>query len=117
MPAPLPPRVLFSLLLCLAAQAATAEAQDELPDDERVKLQALQTEIDKSERERQRQRENLLQLEHQLNCNWTLIRTYELCKQLHTGQPDDLAACTKQARDKARKCLQADAKPSASREE
>jgi len=57
MPAHLPSRILFSLLLCLAGQAIAAETQDELPDDERVKLQALQTEIDKSERERQRRRE------------------------------------------------------------
>ncbi len=108
---PSPTRIRFhtlvlSGLLALSGPCAATEPEATVPDDAKAKLRALQQAIDESEQERLGQRAALRQLERQMNCNWDLIRTYELCEQLHADHADDLAACTARARNRARTCLQ-----------
>lgn len=68
-------------------------------------LQSLLNEIEQAGQQREQHKQQLKRLKHQLECNWTLIRAYEICGQLHENDPDEHLNCSSIAKRNAARCL------------
>jgi hypothetical protein len=71
-------------------------------------LQLLLNEIEQSAQQREQHSQQLKRLKHQLECNWTLIRAYEICGQLHENDPEGHLNCSSTAKRNAARCLKPD---------
>lgn len=71
-------------------------------------LQSLLNEIEQSAQQREQHSQQLKRLKHQLECNWTLIRAYEICGQLHENNPEEHLNCSSIAKRNAARCLNTD---------
>ncbi|HEC20549.1 MAG TPA: hypothetical protein ENI97_14625 [Gammaproteobacteria bacterium] len=91
--------ILFLLSLSLAQAAETAPPQAEQA------LRQLLDDIDKHEQRNDRQRAALQRIEQQLACNWTLIRSYEICDRLYQDEPQNQLTCVRKAKENAARCL------------
>lgn len=102
---PLLPVVLLLLIvpLAFAGEADVAEPRQE--------LRQLLEEIDRNEQHNAQQKAELRRLERKMECNWALIRSYELCDQLYANAPQDHLTCTRRARQNAAHCLAEAEKP------
>lgn len=91
--------VLFLLSLSLAGAAEVATPQTEQA------LRQLLEDIDKHEQGNDRQRTALQRIEQQMECNWALIRSYEICTRLYQDEPQDHLACVNKAKTNTTRCL------------
>lgn len=71
-------------------------------------LQSILNEAEKASQQRTQQNLKIKQLKHQLECNWTLIRSYETCGQLHKSDPKEHLNCSTKAKRNVATCLAAD---------
>jgi uncharacterized membrane-anchored protein YhcB (DUF1043 family) len=90
-------------LLLIAANSAAAE-MDELKQQQQ-RLQQLLDDVKKSEQQRDQQKAVLERLEKQMECNWTLIQSYEVCEQLYSHASQELLDCTAKAKTNAINCV------------
>ena len=98
------------LIICLCAVSTTFAAE---PNIDRLKaqqkqLQSILDEVEKASQERTQHSEQIKRLKHQLECNWTLIRSYEICGQLHGNNPTEYLNCSTSAKRTAAACLSSD---------
>jgi len=91
--------ILFLLSLSLAQAAETAPPQAEQA------LRQLLDDIDRHEQRNDQQRAALQRIEQQLECNWTLIRSYETCDRLYQDEPPNHLTCVRKAKENAARCL------------
>ena len=68
-------------------------------------LQSLLDEIEQSAQQREQHSQQLKRLKHQLECNWALIRAYEICGKLHENDPEGHLNCSSIAKRNAARCL------------
>jgi len=68
-------------------------------------LQSLLNDIEKASQARTKHGQQIKQLKHQLGCNWALIRSYEICSQLHGKNPAEHLKCSTTAKRTAAACL------------
>ncbi|VAX03176.1 hypothetical protein MNBD_GAMMA20-477 [hydrothermal vent metagenome] len=92
--------VLFLLTLSLAS------ATEIDPPQTKQALRQLLGDIDKHEQHNNRQRAVLQRIEQQMECNWALIRSYEICTQLYRqDEPQKHLACVNTAKENTTRCL------------
>ncbi len=91
--------VLLLLTLSLASAAEITPTQTEQA------LRQLLEDIDEHEQYNDRQRAALQRMEHRMECNWTLIRSYETCTQLYQNEPQNHLACVNKAKENTTRCL------------
>ncbi len=91
--------VLFLVTLSLASATEIAPPQTEQT------LHQLLEDIDEQEQHNDRQRTALQRIERQMECNWTLIRSYETCSQLYQDEPQNHVACVNKAKANTTRCL------------
>jgi cell division septum initiation protein DivIVA len=96
----------YLLMICLLLSVANSAA-DEMDDlkQQQQHLQQLLDDVKKSEQQRDQQKAILERLEKQMECNWTLIQSYETCEQLYPRASQELLDCTAKAKANAAKCL------------
>jgi hypothetical protein len=101
---------LLMLTLLLTVTTSLAGEMDDLKqlNQHQQRLQQLQQLLDdlkKSEQQRDQQKAVLENLEKQMECNWTLIQSYETCEQLYQRASQELLDCTRKAKANAASCL------------
>ena len=101
------PFISFSLLLLACATSQAAELNIDNLKIQQQQLQSLLSDIEKSAQQRAQQKQKIQQLRHQLECNLTLIRSYETCGQLYGNNPKEHLECSSTAKRTATNCLNA----------
>lgn len=96
---------LLMICLLLTVTNSVAGEMDDLKQQQQ-RLQQLLNDIKSSEQQRERQKAVLERLQKQMECNWNLIQSYEVCEQLYQQSPQELLNCTTKAKDNAAKCLE-----------
>jgi putative salt-induced outer membrane protein YdiY len=99
-------KIVFSRLLvlfCLSTNLCLAETNTTKNDQQQ--LQSVLKKLDKATQQRQRQNTRVDELAQKLECNWTLIRAYEVCGQLHKDDPEGHLQCSTKAKQNAAQCL------------
>ena len=98
---------ILAILLFFSVLPSQAETDiTEKKSDQRQQLQSILRELDQATKQRQQQNVRLETLSRQLECNWTLIRAYETCGQLHGNNPDKHLKCSTEAKQNATQCLE-----------
>jgi len=98
----------FALLitfLCLSVTSSQAETDIAERKSDQQQLQLILQELEQATKQRQQQNRQFEALSHQLGCNWTLIRAYETCRQLHENDPDGHLKCSETAKQNVARCL------------
>ena len=99
-----------SLILLAFMLFMPNDARSEKPDvnglqSQQRQLESLLNELKESSQHRQKANDRLKQLRHKLDCNWTLIQTYETCGQKYKDSPNEFLKCSTAAKDNAQKCI------------
>ena len=102
---PAPYTILLLALVCLSVNIGPSEA-----GDDKQQLQSVLQQLDQASKQRQRHNKQVEELTRQLECNWTQIRAYEICGQLHKADRDEHMKCSAIAKQNAARCLQNDGK-------
>ena len=95
-------------LLYFSTTPGQAETDITGRKNDQQQLQSIQQELDQTTKQRQQQNRQLEALSRRLECNWTLIRAYEACAQLHENDPDGHLKCSTTAKQNAARCLGGD---------
>jgi septal ring factor EnvC (AmiA/AmiB activator) len=96
---------LVAALLVLALAESWADENDTASlKQHQQQLQELLLELDQAGKQRSQHHAALDRLERQLECNWRLIQSYEVCKKLHDTVPMEYRHCTTTAKQNAVKC-------------
>jgi hypothetical protein len=95
--------IILFYLLSAASQAAPGNTQQE---PEQQQLQSILQELEQASKQRQQHNTRVDKLSRQLECNWTLIRAYEVCGQLHKNDPKEHLKCSTTAKQNAARCLE-----------
>ncbi len=69
------------------------------------KLRSVIQQLEQTAQQRKQQSTRIDELSQRLECNWTLIRAYEICGQLHQNDPDGHLQCSAHAKQNAARCL------------
>ncbi|MBL1274485.1 MAG: hypothetical protein COB30_000190 [Ectothiorhodospiraceae bacterium] len=93
----------LTLLMLNVAWAATPDTNSLKSQQHR--LESLTNELEAASEHRQQTTHQLKQLKHKLDCNWTLIRAYEVCGQLYGENPDEHVKCSSTAKNDVQSCL------------
>jgi len=96
---------LLVALLCFSTTSGLAETDTGKRESDQQRLQSILRELDQTTQQRQQQNMQLEALSRQLECNWTLIRAWETCGQLHANDPDGHLQCSMLAKQNAEQCL------------
>jgi len=96
---------LFIALLCLSTTPVQAETDTRHKANDQQQLRSILQELDQVTQQRQQQKMRLETLSWKLECNWTLIRAWETCGQLHANDPDGHLQCSALAKQNAEQCL------------
>jgi septal ring factor EnvC (AmiA/AmiB activator) len=93
-------------LFCLHASLSQADSTttEEKPSPEQ--LESIMQKLEQSTKQREQQNTRVEALSRRLECNWTLIRTYETCEKLHKNNPDEHLKCSTIAKQNAARCLE-----------
>jgi uncharacterized coiled-coil DUF342 family protein len=75
-------------------------------DDHKQQLQSILQELNQASKQRQQHNAQVKKLTRRLECNWTLIRAYEVCGQLHKNAPEKHLKCSATAKQNAAQCLE-----------
>lgn len=97
-------KYLLTLTLLITVTNSMAGEMDELKQQQQ-RLQQLLDDVKKTEQQRDQQKAVLDRLQQQMDCNWTLIQSYEVCEQLYQQQPEELLECIRKAKANAIKCM------------
>ncbi len=95
----------FILILLSLGFGATEAAPQAAPLPPQQHLQKLLDDIKQLRQQKGEQTAAIKQLEQQLACHWTLIRSYQTCDQLHAKQPSEQLRCARHAKANADSCL------------
>jgi hypothetical protein len=68
-------------------------------------LEEMLSALKNSEQQYQQQKAAVKKLTRQLECNWTLIQSYETCQALYKDDLQALIDCTSKAKQNATRCL------------
>jgi len=96
---------LLVTFLCLSVTPSQAETGIAERKSDQQQLQLILQELEQATQQRQQQDSQLEALSHQLECNWTLIRAYEICGQLHENDPGGHLKCSETAKKNVTRCL------------
>jgi len=96
--------LMLTLLLTVTTSLAGEMVDLTQLKQEQQRLQQLLDDVRNSEQQRDQQKAVLDRLQQQLECNWTLIQSYEVCEQLYQHAPQELLDCTHKAKANAMKC-------------
>lgn len=82
-------------------------AENELDSlkQQQKQLEDMLSALKQSQQQNQQQKAALEKLNHQLECNWTLIQSYETCQSLYKNDLPALIDCTTKAKQNAARCL------------
>lgn len=97
--------LILSVLLAINPGMAAERDIDKLKTQQQ-QLQSLLEDIEQTAQQRAQHHAQIKRLKHQLECNWTLIRSYEICGQLHHDNPQAHLDCSSTARRTAATCLE-----------
>jgi len=100
--------VILITFLCFSATPGQAETDITEGESDQQQLQSILQKLDQATKQRQQQDKQLEALSRQLECNWTLIRAYETCGQLHGNNPDGHLKCSATAKQNMAQCLEGD---------
>ncbi len=92
-------------LLTLSLTLSLANATEIAPPQTKQALRQLLEDIDEHEQHNDRQRAALQRMEQQMECNWALIRSYEICTRLYQDEPQNHRACVNKAKLNTTRCL------------
>jgi hypothetical protein len=92
-------------LLSINTSLAAETDIDGLKTQQR-QLQLLLSEVEKASQQRAQHNAQIKRLKHQLECNWTLIRSYESCGRLHADDTKEHLNCLTAAKRTATTCLE-----------
>jgi len=101
------PFILFGPLLLALNTSLAAESDIDSLKSQQQQLQSMLNDLEKASQQRAQQNEQIKRLRHQLECNWTLIRSYEICEQLHKNNPEEHLNCSSTAKRTAATCVNA----------
>lgn len=96
------------LLLALAGVMPAHGASDPAAEGiqaQQQRLEALLDEIDAVDQRQAQQARLLKQLQHNLQCKWTLLQGYDTCQKQYTTDAQGRLACASQARSVEQTCL------------
>ncbi len=96
--------VLRSTVLFLLSLSLACATEVDTPQTEQALRQLLE-DIDKQEQGNDRQRAALQRIEQQMECNWALIRSYEICTRLYQDEPQNHLVCVNKAKTNTTRCL------------
>jgi hypothetical protein len=99
------PFIIFILFLLTLNTGLAAELDINSLKAQQEQLQSLLNDIDKASEQRQQHAAQISRLKHQLECNWTLIRSYENCGRLYENDLQEHLKCSSSAKRTAAKCL------------
>jgi len=101
---------IFAILLLafflLLPPISQAETDTDGESNKKQQLRSLLQKLDQSAQQRQQQDTQVDELSRRLECNWTLIRAYEICGQLHQNDPDGHLQCSAHAKQNSVRCLE-----------
>jgi len=103
-------KYLLTLTLFFTVTTTLAGEMDDLKQlkqqqQQQQHLQQLLADVKKSEQQRDQQKAEIERMQQQMECNWTLIQSYETCEQLYQRASQELLDCTTKAKANAVKCL------------
>lgn len=101
------PFILLGALLLVINTNLAAESDIDILKAQQLQLQSLLNDVEKASQQRAQQTAQIERLKHQLECNWTLIRSYEICEQLHKDNPEEHLNCSSTAKRTAATCISA----------
>ncbi len=97
--------ILRSTVLFLLTLSLSSAAEIDPPQTQQALRQLLE-DIDEHEQHNDRQRATLQRIEQQMECNWALIRSYEICTRLYQqDEPQKHLACVNTAKENTTRCL------------
>lgn len=99
------PLILLGPLLLVLNTSLAAESDIDSLKSQQRQLQSLLNDLEKASQQRAQQNAQIERLKHQLECNWVLIRSYEICEQLHKNNPKEHLNCSSTAKRTAAACL------------
>lgn len=91
--------ILFFFCLSLAAANDTQKARIN------NEMQEITQKIKAQEKLKQQQEKALKEKERQIQCNWRLIRSYEICTKLYSQAPQEQLACIQKSKSNTARCL------------
>lgn len=100
----------FLVLFYLLTSLGQAEPATPKQATEQQRLQSVLEKLDQATQQRQQKKTQVDKLSHQLECNWTLIRAYEVCAKLHKNDPAGHLQCSAKAKQNAARCQESDKK-------
>lgn len=95
----------FIILLLAVNTSLAAELDIDSLKMQQKQLQSLLNDVEKASQQRTQHNRQIKRLKHQLECNWTLIRSYETCGQLYENNPKEHLNCSSTAKRTAATCL------------
>ena len=84
---------------------STADADLDKLKQQQKQLEDMLSALKNSEQQYQQQKAAMEKLSRQLECNWTLIQSYETCQSLYKEDLQSLLDCTTKAKQNAARCL------------
>ncbi|MEE8379672.1 MAG: hypothetical protein V3R49_04805, partial [Gammaproteobacteria bacterium] len=90
--------------LTWADDTTDAGANNQIKEQQQ-KLQQILEEIGGSRKQRTQQRARLEKLNKKMECNWALIKNYDVCDKEYNEQKQEQLNCVQEAKTKATKCL------------
>ena len=97
--------VLLTVILLTVNTSLAAEGDIDRLKTQQKQLQSILNDLEKASQQRTQHNQKIQQLKHQLECNWALIRSYEICSQLHGKNPAEHLKCSATAKRTAAACL------------
>jgi hypothetical protein len=94
------------VLFCLFTSSSQAAATNAEPAKDQQQLQSVLKKLDQATKQRQQQQTRVEELSRRLECNWTLIRAYKVCGELHGDDPAGHLQCSEKAKQNAARCLE-----------
>ena len=97
--------ILLTIMLLTVNTGLAAEGDIDRLKTQQKQLQSILNDIEKASQQRSQHNQRIKQLKQQLECNWALIRSYEICSQLHGTSPAEHLKCSTIAKRTAAACL------------
>ena len=97
--------ILLTIMLLTVNTGLAAEGDIDRLKTQQKQLQSILNDIEKASQQRSQHNQKIKQLKQQLECNWALIRSYEICGQLHGKNPAEHLKCSATAKRTAAACL------------
>lgn len=102
--------LIIHFIICFLSVSSSLAAESNIDSlkTQQKQLQSILNDIEKTSQERTQHSQQIKRLKHQLECNWSLIRSYEICGQNHENSPADHLDCLSTAKRAATTCLSSD---------